>query len=546
MRGGSQAKWVVAAVAVALAATACSSSSDSSSGGSSDGAVNAQGVFSYQSAEPQRPLQPANAMENQGGRIVKQLFTGLVDYDPATGALRNQVADKIETTDAKTYTVTLKSGWTFHDGTPVTANSFVKSWNWSANPANNQINSDWFSDIVGYDAVHPDKDKGAPTAKEMSGLKVIDDTHFTIELTSPVSYFTYKLGYSAFFPLPEGFFADPDGYGQKPIGNGPYKFVSWEHNKAVTLAAYDKYSGTNKAKNGGIVFRNYTSPEAAYKDLMSDTLDVLDQVDSTDLPKYKDDLGKRAVDQAQGAIQNISFALYNAEWSGQDKAKVRQGLSMAIDRDTITKTVLNNSRQPADSFVAPGVMGYKAGTCGDACKYNPEKAKQLIQEGGGVPGGKITILYNSDGGHKEWVDAVCNSIRQATGVECLGDPKPDFKTARDIVTKKTVPSMMRTGWVQDYPLNANFLRDVYGTGAAANDAGYSSPDFDKLAHDADAATSVEKTAELYEKAEEQLAKDMPAIPLWYYKTNSGFSNKVQNVKFNSFGDPVYTDVEVKK
>ncbi|MFD8753425.1 ABC transporter substrate-binding protein [Kitasatospora sp. NPDC059577] len=546
MRGGSQAKWVVAAVAVALAATACSSSSDSSSGGSSDGAVNAQGVFSYQSAEPQRPLQPANAMENQGGRIVKQLFTGLVDYDPATGALRNQVADKIETTDAKTYTVTLKSGWTFHDGTPVTANSFVKSWNWSANPANNQINSDWFSDIVGYDAVHPDKDKGAPTAKEMSGLKVIDDTHFTIELTSPVSYFTYKLGYSAFFPLPEGFFADPDGYGQKPIGNGPYKFVSWEHNKAVTLAAYDKYSGTNKAKNGGIVFRNYTSPEAAYKDLMSDTLDVLDQVDSTDLPKYKDDLGKRAVDQAQGAIQNISFALYNAEWSGQDKAKVRQGLSMAIDRDTITKTVLNNSRQPADSFVAPGVMGYKAGTCGDACKYNPEKAKQLITEGGGVPGGKITILYNSDGGHKEWVDAVCNSIRQATGVECLGDPKPDFKTARDIVTKKAVPSMMRTGWVQDYPLNANFLRDVYGTGAAANDAGYSSPDFDKLAHDADAATSVEKTAELYEKAEEQLAKDMPAIPLWYYKTNSGFSNKVQNVKFNSFGDPVYTDVEVKK
>ncbi|MFH9353007.1 ABC transporter substrate-binding protein [Kitasatospora sp. NPDC017646] len=546
MRGVSQAKWVVAAVAVALAATACSSggSSDSSGGSSNSAAVDPSGTFSFQSAEPQRPLQPANAMENQGGRIVKQLFTGLVDYDPATGALRNQVADKIETTDAKNYTVTLKSGWTFHDGTPVTSKSFVDSWNWSANPANNQINSDWFSDIVGYDAVHPDK--GDPTAKEMSGLKVVDDTHFTIELTQPVSYFTYKLGYSAFFPLPTGFFADPKGYGEKPVGNGPYQFVSWEHNKAITLKAYDKYQGTNKAKNGGIVFRAYTSPEAAYKDLMSDTLDVLDQVDSTDLPKYKDDLGSRAIDQAQGAIQNISFALYNAEWSGQDKAKVRQGLSMAIDRDTITKTVLNNSRQPADSFVAPGVMGYKAGTCGDACKYDPAKAKQLITDGGGVPGNKITILYNSDGGHKEWVDAVCNSIRQATGVECLGDPKPDFKTSRDIVTKKQVPSMMRTGWVQDYPLNANFLRDVYGTGAAANDAGYSSPEFDNLAKQADAATTVEKTAELYQQAEAVLAKDMPAIPLWYYKTNSGYSKNVQNVKFNSFGDPVYTDVEVKK
>ncbi|MET9617602.1 peptide ABC transporter substrate-binding protein [Kitasatospora indigofera] len=542
MRGASQAKWVVAAVAVALAATACGSGS--SSGGSSDSAVNAQGVFSYQSAEPQNPLQPANAMENQGGRIVKQLFMGLVDYDPASGALRNQVADKIETTDAKNYTVTLKSGWTFHDGTPVTAKSFVDSWNWSANTKNNQINSDWFSDIAGYDAVHPEK--GDPTADAMSGLKVVDDTHFTIELTGPVSYFTYKLGYSAFFPLPAGFFADPAGYGQKPVGNGPYKFVSWEHNKAITLAANDKYAGTDKPKNGGIVFKNYSSGEAAYKDLTSDTLDVLDQVDPTDLASYKTDLGNRAVDQAQGAIQNISFALYQGDWAGVDKAKVRQGLSMAIDRDTITKTVLNGSRQPADSWVAPGVMGYKAGACGDACKFDPAKAKELIQAGGGVPNNKITIIYNSDGGHKEWVDAVCNSIRQSTGVECLGDPKPDFKTSRDIIRKKAVPSMMRTGWVQDYPLNANFLRDVYGTGASANDAGYSSPEFDKLAEAADQATTVEKTADLYQQAEAVLAKDMPAIPLWYYKTNSGWSNNVQNVKFDSFGNPVFTGVEVKQ
>ncbi|MFJ7906384.1 ABC transporter substrate-binding protein [Kitasatospora sp. NPDC096204] len=543
MRGASQAKWVVAAVAVALAATACSSS-DSSGGSSEGGAVNAAASFSYQSGEPQRPLQPANANENIGGRIVKVLFKGLVDYDPATGALRNQVADKIETTDAKNYTVTLKSGWTFHDGTPVTAASFVKAWNWSANTKNNQINSSWFSDIVGYDAVHPEK--GDPTATEMSGLKIVDDTHFTIELTSPVSYFTYKLGYTAFSPLPEGFFADPAGFGQKPVGNGPYKFVSWEHNKAVTVQAYDKYTGSDKPKNGGIVFRNYSAGEAAYKDLMSDTLDVLDQVDSTDLPKYKDDLGKRAVDQAQGAIQNVGFALYQGDWNAPGKEKVRQGISMAIDRDTITKTVLNGNRIPADSWVAPGVMGYKADTCGEFCKFNPEKAKQLIAEGGGVPGGKVTILYNADGSHKEWVDAVCNSIRQSTGVDCTGDPKPDFKTVRDVVTNKQVQSMMRTGWVQDYPLNANFLRDVYGTGASSNDNQYSSPEFDRLAKEADAATSVEKTAELYQQAEAQLAKDMPSIPLWYYKTSSGYSKNVQNVKFDSFGDPVFTDVEVKK
>ncbi len=144
------------------------------------------------------------------------------------------------------------------------------------------------------------------------------------------------------------------------------------------------------------------------------------------------------------------------------------------------------------------------------------------------------------------MDAVCNSIRQATGVECVGDPKPDFKSARDLIKNKKVDGLMRTGWVQDYPLNANFLRDVYGTGAAANDAGYSSAEFDRLAGEADKATTVEKTAELYQQAEAQLAKDMPAIPLWYYKTTAGYSKNVQNVKYDSFGDPVFTQVEVKQ
>ncbi|MFJ5551243.1 ABC transporter substrate-binding protein [Streptomyces sp. NPDC093225] len=542
MRGAKSAKLVTGAIVVALAATACGGNDGNT--GSAKGAVDPKGVYSYQSSEPQNPLQPANAMEVGGGRIIKNLFRGLLDYDPATGKLRNQMAEKIETTDAQHYKVTLKKGWTFHDGTPVTAASFVDSWNWSATTKNNQINSNWFSDIVGYTDVHPEKGNGK--TEKMSGLKVVSDTEFTIDLVQPVSYFQYKLGYTAFSPLPKAFFGDPKKYGQAPIGNGPYKFVSWEHNKAVTLTAYDGYKGDDKPKNGGIVFKNYTQAEAAYKELTSDTLDVLDQVDPTDLPKYKADLGDRAVDQAMGGITSIAFAMYNKDWQGVNKAQVRKGLSMAIDRDTITKTVLQGSRQPADSWVAPGVAGYKSGACGEACKFDATKAKDLIKAGGGVPGNKVTILYNADGGHKEWVDAVCNSIRQSTGVECSGEPKADFKTARDIIDGHKVKSIMRSAWQQDYPLNANFLRDIYGTGASANDSLYSSPEFDKLAKEADKATSVDKTTELYQEAEAVLAKDMPSIPLWYYKTNAGWSNNVQNVTYDSFGDPVFTQVEVKK
>ncbi|MFB7950344.1 ABC transporter substrate-binding protein [Kitasatospora phosalacinea] len=541
MPTGTRVRWaVVSATSVALVATGCGSSGDSGSGG---GSSDTSKTFTYQSSEPQNPLQPANANETGGGRIVQNLFKGLADYDPSNGKLRMQVADSIDTSDAQTYTVTLKSGWTFHDGTPVTAQSFVDAWNWAANVNNNQINSSWFGDIEGYKDIHPES--GSPTTDKMSGLTVQDDTHFTIKLYNKVSYFPYKLGYVAFSPLPEGFFKDPTGYGQKPVGNGPYEFVSWDHNSQVVTKTFANYQGVDKPKNGGVVFKMYTTAEAAYADLQSNNLDVMDQVPPSALANYKSDLGDRAIDAPQGAIQNIGFTLYQADWQGQDKAKVRQGLSMAIDRDTITKTVLQNSRKPATAWVAEGVEGYKSGTCGDFCTYDADKAKQLIQEGGGVPGNAIKITYNADGGHKEWVDAVCNSIRQATGVNCTGDPKTDFKTARAAITGHQINGLFRTGWVQDYPLNANFLADVYRTGAASNDTGYSSPEFDKLANEADQADSIQDTATGYQKAEEQLAVDMPAIPLWYYRTNSGFSTNVQNVEFDSFGNPAWTQVEVK-
>ncbi|MFE1321265.1 ABC transporter substrate-binding protein [Kitasatospora phosalacinea] len=541
MPAGTRVRWaVVSATSVALVATGCGSSGDSGSGG---GSSDTSKTFTYQSSEPQNPLQPANANEVGGGRIVQNLFKGLADYDPSNGKLRMQVADSIDTSDAQTYTVTLKSGWTFHDGTPVTAQSFVDAWNWAANVNNNQINSSWFGDIEGYKDIHPES--GSPTTDKMSGLTVQDDTHFTIKLYNKVSYFPYKLGYVAFSPLPEGFYKDPAGYGQKPVGNGPYEFVSWDHNSQVVTKTFANYQGVDKPKNGGVIFKMYTTAEAAYADLQSNNLDVMDQVPPSALANYKNDLGDRAIDAPQGAIQNIGFTLYQADWQGQDKAKVRQGLSMAIDRDTITKTVLQNSRKPATAWVAEGVEGYKSGTCGDYCTYDADKAKQLIQEGGGVPGNAIKITYNADGGHKEWVDAVCNSIRQATGVNCTGDPKTDFKTARAAITGHQINGLFRTGWVQDYPLNANFLADVYRTGAASNDTGYSSAEFDKLANEADQADSIQDTATGYQKAEEQLAIDMPAIPLWYYRTNSGFSTNVQNVEFDSFGNPAWTQVEVK-
>ncbi|MYX29059.1 ABC transporter substrate-binding protein [Streptomyces sp. SID8381] len=542
MRGAKSAKWVAIAAVVALGATACGGGDDDSSSGGSR-AVDPSGVFSYQSNEPQHPIQPANVMETGGGRITDALFSGLADYNPKTGKLENLVAESIKQDDASHYTITLKQGWTFHNGEKVTSHSFVDAWNWGANSKNAQQNASWFSDIKGYTDVHPDK--GDPKTDKMSGLSTPDDYTIKVELANPAPYWTYKLGYSAFYPLPKAFYSDPKKYGQEPVGNGPYQFVKWNHNKDFLTKTYANYAGP-KPKNGGIDFKFYTTSEAAYQDAVSNNLDVLDQVAPTDMAKYHQDLGKRAVDAPQNAIQTVAVAEYAPAIKNlKDHAKFIQGLSMAIDRDTITKTVLAGSRTPATGFVPPAVEGYKADACGEACKYNPAKAKQLVQEAGGA-NATISILYNADGGHKEWVTAVCANITQNTGVKCEGDAKADFKTALDVRTKKKVQSLYRSGWVQDYPLNANFLKDLYGTTAAGNEGGYSNKEFDQLAAKADKAATLDESVKLYQEAEMALYKDMPAIPLWYYKTNAGYSQNVGNVSYDTFGKPVFTDVEVYK
>ncbi|MFE7972485.1 ABC transporter substrate-binding protein [Streptomyces shenzhenensis] len=541
MRGAKSAKWVAIAAVVALGATACGGG-DGDKGSDSKAAVDPNGKFSVEVGEPQNPLQPANTMESNGSIVIKSLFSGLVDYDE-NGKIVYVNAESVDSKDNKTFTVKLKPGWKFHDGTAVTAESYVKAWNWAANPDNKQTNSFWFSDIQGYDEVAPAE--GKPKATELSGLKVVDDNSFTITLSKPIPYFVYKLGYEVFDPLPESFYKDPKAAGENPVGNGPYKFVSWDHKKQIEVARFDDYQGPNKAKNGGVVFKNYTNLETAYEDLKSGNVDVLRQIAPKDLPVYKADLGDRAVDQAYSAIQTIAVAYYTKQWKDIDP-KVLQGLSMAIDRDTITKTVLQGTREPATGWVAKGVLGYQPNAAGDVTKYDAAKAKELIKEGGGVPGNAISIQFNADGGHKDWVEAVCNSITKATGVKCTGDSKADFQADLNARDAKEVKSLYRSGWVLDYPFNANFVRDLFGTKSDGNQGGFSNKTIDQEIAAADAASSLEESEKKYQEIEKQLPNYMPSIPLWYYKVNAGFSESVSGVKYAQDGDPILTGVQVKK
>ena len=110
--------------------------------------------------DPQNPLEPANTNEVQGGKVLDMTFRGLKRYDPKTGEAENMLAERITSPDSQNFTVTLKDGWTFSNGEPVTARSFVDAWNYGALVDNKQMNAYFFAYIDGYDRGAPRRPAG--------------------------------------------------------------------------------------------------------------------------------------------------------------------------------------------------------------------------------------------------------------------------------------------------------------------------------------------------------------------------------------------------
>jgi ABC-type oligopeptide transport system substrate-binding subunit len=545
MRGATRVTWAFGcATAVTLAAAACGGGGGGATAGSSAGIVRAFWT------DPQNPLEPANTNEVQGGKVLEMTFRGLKRYNPDTGKAENAVADSITTKDQKNFDVRLKKGWKFSDGSPVTAKSFVDAWNYGALVTNKQVSSYFFEYIDGYDDVHPMDGGAKPKAKTMSGLKVTGKHSFTVRLNQKFSLWPDTLGYAAFAPLPKKFFTDHASWLKKPIGNGPYKVDSYTKGQSMRLSVNKKYAGPDKPRNKGVELKVYTDQNTGYTDLQAGNLDVFDELPAGQLKNAKRDLQGRYINQPAGLIQTLSFPLYRKEWQSEKAKQIRHGLSMAVNRDEVTEKIYHGTRKPATDLTSPVLKksgGYKPGLCGETCTYNPKKAKKLIEDAGGLPGGKISITSNVDtGSHRQWMDAVCNSINNALGKDnaCSVNPVPTFGEFRKDIADKKLTSLFRTGWQMDYPLIQNFLQPLYYTDASSNDAGFSNRRADKLMNEANAAGQSEAVSK-FQEAEKIVLDDLPAIPLWYQDGNAGYSDRVSDVRLNPFSVPVFTDIRVK-
>lgn len=538
---GSRRLWGTAAVVTTLSLVLAACGGGSGSSGSS-GEVDPNGTFTVYGTEPQNSLIPTNTSELGGAKAVDPMFSELVAYRGDNAQPYNEMAESITTTDSKVYDIKIKQGWKFHDGTEVKAKNFVDAWNYGAYAPNGQINSTFFENIQGYDDVSPEDENAKPATDKMSGLVVKGDYEFQVTLSAPFSVFSTMIGYTAFAPLPDVFFKDPNAFAAHPIGNGPMKFVSRTPNADIKLTRFDEYQGQDKVKFKDLDIKIYASQETAYQDLLSNKLDFLETIPPSALAgsKYKTDLKDNLVIGHLLGISTIAVPYYVP---GYDNLELRKAISMAIDRAQITKTVMNDTYVPADGYISQGIEGYRPGVC-EFCKFDPEAAKAAFQKSGFT--GKLTIASNADGGRKEPLVAACNSIKNVLGVECDFVPATDFGQWRSIVTGHKLTGMGRSDWAADYPSIEDFLNPIYRTGASSNDSTYSNPAVDQLLKQADSTPDTAAAIRIYQQAEDLIAKDLPSIPVWDEKGVAAKSNHVKTVTLDFRRRADYSSVEVTK
>jgi oligopeptide transport system substrate-binding protein len=533
-----------AAGAMLLSVAACGSSSTDARSGASG---SSRPVISVNNSEPQNGLIPSDTNEMGGGKVIRYLFEGLVSFD-AKGRQHMEVARSITpNADATRYTIALKKGWRFTNGEPVTSRSFARAWSFAADAKNAQKTSNRFSTIAGYDQLQ--KADADPDA-QLSGLHTPDDYTLIVDMNQPDSVFTTKLAHQSYFPLPSVAYKDMKKFGQAPIGDGPYSFASWSHNRDIVIKPNKSYRGSRTVANGGIEFRVYTSEDSAYSDVLSGNLDVLDQVPQSEVASFRGDSSVTAYSQPGSTFQSFIIPERLAHFGSDQEGRLRrQAISMAIDRGQIAKKLYNGTVTAATDFTSPLVPEYATKLAGGGVlSHNARKARELWGRANSIKpwSGGFRVAYNADGGNKEWVDAVCNQIKNTLGIDAQGESYATFSDLRQRVSDRSITTAFRSGWMLDYPSAEDYLNPLYASSAAdgrgSNDGDYTSRDFDGALANALSQTDAARRTQAFTKAQEILIRDLPSIPLWYANVAAVSATGVRNVAFDYTNLPTYNTI----
>ncbi|MER8185007.1 ABC transporter substrate-binding protein [Kitasatospora sp. NPDC094015] len=485
------------------------------------------GGYTVALTEPDH-LTPGRTTSSYALQVIEGLFDPPVALDPADGHPVPLAAESLTTEDQRVWTLKVRPGGVFHDGEPVTAQSFAAAWNAAAYGPNGWEANGYFTQIDGYDELNP-ADGSPPRGRELSGLQVLDPATLRVTLSAPFSQFPMLLAFPAFAPLPAAAFTDPAGYDRHPVGNGPYAMDGdWRHNQRIDLRRAGGYGGPRPPMADQVHFRIFTSKDTAFTELRAGHVDFMASVPPARAYEAKRTFGRRYSVRPSGTMDYLGLPLWDQRYA---RPELRRALSMAIDRKGITRAIFNEVFAPADSLVAPMIPGHRTGACGATCEYRPGEAKELFDRAGGFTGTLELYFANSDPTYEQWMTAVANELKQNLGIRDIAFRKMSGADLGPLLNGRKATGPYRQNWVVDYPSAQNYLAGLLGHG---NRSGWSSPDFDAALAGGNAAATPEESIAGYHRAEDIALADLPLIPLWNWQDQTVWSSRVGNVQVDPY------------
>jgi oligopeptide transport system substrate-binding protein len=470
-------------------------------------------------------IDPAHDQDTTQETVIKQLFTGLThmsaDLKPEA-ALADSWSFNSDNTQL---TFKLKdSKWS--DGQPVTAKDFEYAWKRFIDP---RTASEYVSLVTGVikgatelNTTPISNTAALQQALDNLGVKATDDKTLQVTFEKPAPFFLDIAALGNMAPVRQDIV---EKYGDKwteagsLIGNGPFVLQAWTKGSDMTLAPNPNYY-EGQPKLTSLSFKFIADDPTAFANYQSDDLDISNTVPQAEVPGIRSNLQFK--DQI---VQSPQLATYMFQFNDTkapfDNLKVREAISMAIDRKTLTDQVLNGVPTPAYSFIPPGMPGHlTTDNAGDAAKaqtFDPAMAKQMLS-GAGYPNGQgfpeIKLAFNNNSAHALIAQRVQADLQTNLGIKVTLDPREPKTYFNDI--QKNTPDFFRTGWNADYPDPYDWDQLVFGPGSDQNYGHWQNDQFTQLLSQADKAPDAQTRINYYEQAEKVLAQDVGAVFVYWY------------------------------
>lgn len=490
-------------------------------------------------AEEPKTIDPTMNSSVDGGTYILHAFEGLTTVDKNLQIVPGVAKDWKISDDGTVYTFNIRDNAKWSDGQPVKAQDFVYSWKRAVDPA---TACEYAYQL--YYVKNAAKINGGEGTVEDLGVKAINDKTLEVTLEGPCTYFTQLTAFPTLFPLREDIVSkNPDGWFQDPatyIGNGPFKMKEWVHDASISFVKNENYWNAKTIVNNELKFVLMADDNTIYAAFQKGELLFADTLPASEIENATK-AGTLSIEAQLGTY----FYVINTQKPPFDNAKVRQALTLAVDRDFIVNEVTKANQIPAGAFVPTGLpdakggedFRLKAGNYYDPSKEayakNVEEAKKLLAEAG-YPNGEgfpaVEFYTNDTQGHVDVAQAIQQMWEKELGI------KVELQTQEWAVFQDTRRGsdwdVARHGWIGDYVDPMTFL-DMWTSTSGQNDSKFKNTEFDSLIDAGRTEKDPVKRMEALHKAEQILVGDNYAVlPIYYYSDLYLTSPKLKNVIYS--------------